>query len=98
VCEVVELGAMTPVPGSTPVLLGVCNLKGEILPCVDLCIVMGVAGDASRELLVVVADDDRRAGLAVDEVVDVGPAPDVVAIDVPALLGRVAGSVAAQVA
>jgi chemotaxis signal transduction protein len=79
VLEVVELGAITPVPGSEATLLGLRNLRGEILPALDLRALLGVAsGDASRHL-VVVADGDRRAGLAVDEAIDFSQLPDAAA-------------------
>src|ERR1700735_2720179 len=79
VVEVVELGAITPVPGSGATLLGLRNLRGEILPALDLCALLGVvSGDATRHL-VVVADGDRRAGLAVDEAIEFSQLPDATA-------------------
>jgi chemotaxis signal transduction protein len=76
VVEVVELGAITPVPGSGATLLGLRNLRGEILPALDLRALLGVAsGDASCHL-VVVADGERRAGLAVDKAIDFNELPD----------------------
>ena len=79
VLEVVELGAITPVPGSGATLLGLRNLRGEILPALDLRALLGVASDDASRHLVVVADGDRRAGLAVDEALDFSRLPDATA-------------------
>ncbi len=76
VLEVVELGDVTPVPGSGATLLGLRNLRGEILPAFDLSAMLGVAGEGAPRSLVVVADGDRRAGLAVDEAIDLSQLPE----------------------
>jgi purine-binding chemotaxis protein CheW len=75
VLEVVELGEITPVPGSVGSLLGLRNLRGEILPAFHLRGLLAVAGDGEPRRLVVVADGERRAGLAVDDVIDFGQLP-----------------------
>jgi chemotaxis signal transduction protein len=79
VVEVVELGEVTPVPGSGATLLGLRNLRGEILPALDLRVVLGVAAAAAPRHIVVVGQGDRRAGLAVDEVVDFSRLPEAAA-------------------
>jgi purine-binding chemotaxis protein CheW len=76
VLEVVELGEVTPVPGSGATLLGLRNLRGEILPALDLSAMLGVAGGSAQRSLVVVAEGDRRAGLAVDEAIDLSQLPE----------------------
>jgi chemotaxis signal transduction protein len=75
VLEVVELGEVTPVPGSAATLIGIRNLRGELLPALDLSALLGVAGESASRNLVVVSDGDRRAGLAVDEVIDLSQLP-----------------------
>ena len=45
VLEVVELGEITPVPGSGGSLLGLRNLRGEILPAFHLRVLLAVARD-----------------------------------------------------
>jgi purine-binding chemotaxis protein CheW len=75
VLEVLELGDVTPVPGSGATLIGLRNLRGEILPALDLSALLGVVGESSPRRLVVVADGDRRAGLAVDELIDLSQLP-----------------------
>jgi chemotaxis signal transduction protein len=75
VLEVAELGAVTPVPGAPPAVLGVWNLRGQILPVLDLGSLLGLAPSTERRRLVVAEAAGRRAGLAVDEVSDVGTLP-----------------------
>jgi purine-binding chemotaxis protein CheW len=68
--EVAELGSIIPVPGSGPLVTGVRNLRGEILPVVRLHSLLGApARNPSR--IVVVQDGDRSAGFAVDRADDV---------------------------
>jgi purine-binding chemotaxis protein CheW len=76
VLEVLKLGDLTPVPGSNATLLGLHNLRGEILASVSLSSVLGIARAGEPEHLVVVADDERRAGLAVDELFDLATLPE----------------------
>ena len=48
VLEVVELGEVTPVPGSAPTLIGIRNLRGEILPALDLSALLAGAIDRAK--------------------------------------------------
>jgi purine-binding chemotaxis protein CheW len=76
VTEVAELGDVTPVPGAPAGVLGVRNLRGQVLPVIDMATVFGLASGSPGRL--VVADlDGRRAGLAVDAVEGVEPVPDI---------------------
>ena len=75
VLEVAEAGELASVPGAAAALLGVRNLRGRVLPVFDLARVFGVdRGDGRR--VIVVEEGERQAGLAVDDVSDVGPLPD----------------------
>jgi purine-binding chemotaxis protein CheW len=75
VLEVAELGDVTPVPGAGPAVLGVRNLRGQVLPVVDLAKLIGLP--ASQPCRMVVAEHgDRKAGLAVDSVDGVEQLPD----------------------
>jgi purine-binding chemotaxis protein CheW len=76
--EVVDLGELTPVPGSTDSVLGLRNVNGEIVPVFDLAGVLGVErdglrSDVGRRRLLVAESDGQRAAFAVDEVIDVAP-------------------------
>jgi purine-binding chemotaxis protein CheW len=73
VTEVVLLDALTPVPGAPPSVLGLCNLRGEVVSVVDLAAVLGLPGEHHPTRLVVTAVSGTRAGLAIDEVMDVAP-------------------------
>jgi purine-binding chemotaxis protein CheW len=72
VLEVAELGEVAPVPGSPPEILGVRNLRGQILPIVDLAKVFGVSSSSTAQRLLVAEARGHRAGFAVDEVSDIG--------------------------
>lgn len=65
---------VTPVPGAPPAVRGVHNLRGEVLPVVQLATLLGVGG-GEAQCVVVAEDGGRRAGLAVDELLDVTDLP-----------------------
>jgi purine-binding chemotaxis protein CheW len=75
VLEVAAIGKVTVVPGSPAEVLGVRSLRGQILPVIDLGVLLGRAGAAPAHLLVAEAGA-RKAGFAVDEVSDVGSLPE----------------------
>ena len=90
--EVATLDEVTPVPGSRAEVLGVTNLRGQILPVVDLAQLLGVRrAKPPRDLpahlpahlqarrpghLLVAEAAGRRAGFAIDEVREVGELPE----------------------
>jgi chemotaxis signal transduction protein len=76
VLEVAELEGITPVPGATPTVLGVRNLRGAVLPVVDLAGVLGLPRADGPRRIVVAAEGGRIAGLAVDSVAGVESLPD----------------------
>jgi purine-binding chemotaxis protein CheW len=76
VLEVAEFEGVTAVPGSAPAVLGVRNLRGAVLPVVDLAGVLGLPRAGAPERIVVAAEGGRTAGLAVDSVAGVEALPD----------------------
>jgi chemotaxis signal transduction protein len=72
VLEVAELGSLCPLPGAGGAVLGVRNLRGQVLPVFDLARVLAITGDPAPPRVVVAEHAGRLAGLAVDEVTDVG--------------------------
>jgi purine-binding chemotaxis protein CheW len=76
VAEVVELGHLTPVPGAREPLLGLCNLRGEIISVVDLAAVLRLSSEGRATRMLIATHGGRRAGLAIDEVLDVAPLPE----------------------
>ena len=68
VAEVVDLPPTTRLPGTASWLIGVANVRGEILPVVDLGLFLGnPASSANRRCKVV---SFQRAGLNLGAVVD----------------------------
>lgn len=70
VLEVSELGEIAPVPGAPPEVLGVRNLRGQVIPVIALATMLGLSGDDPGRL-VVAESGELRGGLVVDEVLDV---------------------------
>ncbi len=63
----------TPLPHAPPFVRGVINLRGTVLPVVDLSVRLGmspVAGEA-RNVIIVVQVGGQTAGLLVDAVSDI---------------------------
>jgi purine-binding chemotaxis protein CheW len=76
VLEISELGNVSPVPGAGPELMGVRNLRGSVVPVIDLATALGLADDTGRGRIVVTEAGGTRGGLAVTEIVDVGELPE----------------------
>jgi purine-binding chemotaxis protein CheW len=76
VLEAAELGQVRAVPGARPELLGVCNLRGQVLPVVDLAALLGAARAASPRRLLVTEAQGFQVGFAVDEVSGIGGLPE----------------------
>jgi purine-binding chemotaxis protein CheW len=76
VLEVADFTGVAGVPGAPPAVLGVRNLRGAVLPIVDLATVLGLQSVASPERVVVVDQAGRTAGLAVDSVAGVEALPE----------------------
>ena len=72
VLEIADTGKVTPVPGAPPGVLGVRNLRGQVIPVIDLATMLGLSDDAESERIVVTEDGSLRAALAVTSTVDVG--------------------------
>ncbi len=71
VLGITPLVDVTPVPGSLPELLGVLNLRGQVVPLVYLAAVLGLT-DAGPRWTVLSESEGRRCALAVHETLDVG--------------------------
>jgi purine-binding chemotaxis protein CheW len=75
VLEVAESGDVAPVPGAPNQIVGVRNLRGQIVPVISLAKLFGLA-DEEAGRIVVAELDGRRGGLAVESVLDVGELPE----------------------
>jgi purine-binding chemotaxis protein CheW len=76
VLEVADYDGVAPVPGAAAAVLGIRNLRGSVLPVVDLATVLGLPRDAVPARLVVAEQGGRTAGLAVGSVTGVEPLGD----------------------
>ncbi|MBV8080522.1 MAG: chemotaxis protein CheW [Actinobacteria bacterium] len=92
--EIADFGLVAALPGAGPAVLGVRNLRGQVLPVFDLAAVLGVERADGPLRILVAEDGGRRAGLAVDDVTDVGEESDgatrLAAADLFAALARTA--------
>ena len=74
--EVFEVESVTPVPGMPGMLRGVTNLRGTVIPLLDLRAGLGLsAGDAALPFAVVVRHGHRHLGLLVDQVPEIRSIP-----------------------
>lgn len=73
--EIVGFTNITPVPGSPNYMVGLINLRGNILHVVDLRLRLGVIRDKEhsfdKDVIIVVSNSERRFGFLVDMVKDV---------------------------
>jgi purine-binding chemotaxis protein CheW len=93
VSEVIRDGIPTPVPGAAADLLGICHLRGNIVPVMDGRRRLGFShaegGDPASVRIVVFAHETHRVGLRVDAVGDLlQPKPEAIEPP-PARSGRV---------
>ena len=75
VVEVTDVTTPTAVPGAPREVLGVQNIRGEVMPLLDVAALTGSHVGGVATVLVVVENAGRRAALAVDaalEVVELG--------------------------
>lgn len=75
--EVVRLTGFTAIPGMENFLLGVANLRGEIVPVFDLMLFFGFAsqGLTDRSRVIVVGIEDVEFGIIADSVQAVSRIP-----------------------
>lgn len=75
VLEVTEPGKLTPVPGAPRQLIGIGNVRGQVVPMLSMAALLGLP-EESPGRIVVAEHGSRRAGLAVTNVLDVGELAD----------------------
>jgi purine-binding chemotaxis protein CheW len=74
--EVLDIGAITPLPGSGDHVLGLRSLRGHVVPVFDLATLLQTRDRGEPARLCVAERAGSVAGLAVDEVTDVAGLPD----------------------
>lgn len=66
--EVFEVESLTPVPGMPSILAGVANLRGVVIPVVDLRPLLGVPGGSRPPFAVVLRHGPHQVGVLVEQV------------------------------
>jgi chemotaxis signal transduction protein len=85
--EIVEWPQLTPIPLAPPFLMGIFNLRGSIVPVVDMAITEGRRVDLAPRHVVVAglkADEGRdyiRIGIAADELIGTYSTADPLMVD-----------------
>ena len=71
--EIRRWSPVTPLPFSESAVLGVINLRGAVIPIVDLAAKLGLGATepTARHVIIVVALRDRTVGLLVDAVSEI---------------------------
>jgi purine-binding chemotaxis protein CheW len=70
--EIIRYSAPRPIPGSPMHVEGVINLRGRIIPVVDLRSRLGAVGQPPDEAKIVIVElSDATVGIVVDEVKEV---------------------------
>ncbi|HKZ15613.1 MAG TPA: chemotaxis protein CheW [Solirubrobacterales bacterium] len=73
--EITRRDPITPVPGAPAAVLGVWNLRGDVVAAIDLAAMLGLAPGDGEGRIVVVEEGRLHAGLAVEEVLEVEALP-----------------------
>lgn len=71
--EVADIAVVTPLPGVHPAIVGLANLRGALLTVIDLQALRDGGAGAARAVVVVVEAGGQRLGMAVDDVLALGP-------------------------
>ena len=66
--EIVAMPAITPIAGSNPRLLGVVNLRGEIIPVLDLPVIAGCSPEKGLNIMLVTEFAGSTQAFAVESV------------------------------
>ncbi len=71
--EIIGLMPITPVPQTPEFIRGIINLRGEVIPVVDLKMkfAMGEAQQTTQACIIVLTLSERRLGIMVDQVSEV---------------------------
>ena len=83
--DIIQMQEITRVPGVAPYIIGITNLRGSIVPVVDVRIRFGKEPQAyhERTCIVVIELDEMQIGMVVDAVQEVIHIPDSVVTQPP---------------
>lgn len=73
VTEIIGIQYMTPIPNAPPYVRGITNIRGTIVPVVDMRLRFGIeeAEYSERTCIVLISSENMHIGLIVDSVEDV---------------------------
>lgn len=73
VLEIVRLREMSHVPRMPPAFAGVMNLRGQVVPVLDMqaCFCLGETPRTDRTIIVVLENEGEHVGMMVEEVTEV---------------------------
>ena len=75
--EIIAAGVATRIPGAARAIRGLVNVRGTLVPVVDMADAVGLAGvNGSAGTLVIVERNAKPVALAVDEVLDLVTVPE----------------------
>lgn len=86
--SVITEPALTPVPTAPATVLGLANVRGEIVPVFDTGLLRGVGPVGSARFVIVVETERGPAGLAVAAVPATANVPDDDIVDPDSLVGQ----------
>lgn len=69
--EVFRAESITPVPGMPSVVVGVANLRGTVIPLVDLRVLMGTPRTSRLKYAAVVGQGGEQIGILIDNVPEI---------------------------
>ncbi|MDH5752346.1 MAG: chemotaxis protein CheW [Deltaproteobacteria bacterium] len=74
--EILEAAAFIPIPNAPSYIKGVFNIRGRIMPAVDLAVLLGISAEQTSNQGVIVVEAQlgerrRQLGIVVDEVTDI---------------------------
>jgi purine-binding chemotaxis protein CheW len=86
--EIIGMTLITPVPRTPEYIRGVINLRGKVIPVIDLRSKLGLASaEQTSETCIIVVEANRlRTGMVVDKVSVVAEISELEIEDVPALV------------
>jgi purine-binding chemotaxis protein CheW len=79
---------VVPVPCVPPFIAGIANIRGQILPVLDLATLLGVPNEAEKRALVVASNAEISIGLCAEVVGEVTALPAHTLQPVPTVLNR----------
>lgn len=91
VIRVIGFPELTPMPQTPPYFLGITNLRGDIIPVIDLAKKMGVTTklETSKRVVIIAEVEGKQCGFTVDEVSSVlHPTHDQLSDSLPATGGK----------